>query len=163
MSGYLPPQVAAGADAVQLFDCWVGALAVEDYAARVLPHTARDLRRAGAARRAAHPLRHRHRGAARADRVEPAATSSALDWRVPLDAGWERVGHDRGVQGNLDPAVLLGPPELVRERAARRARRAGGRPGHVFNLGHGVLPETPLENLQLLVETVHEWEAAHVA
>ena len=67
------------------------------------------------------------------------------------------------MQGNLDPAVLLGPPELVRERAQDILRRAGGRPGHVFNLGHGVLPETPLENLQLLVETVHEWEIARVA
>ncbi|MBO0682870.1 MAG: uroporphyrinogen decarboxylase, partial [Candidatus Dormibacteraeota bacterium] len=65
-------------------------------------------------------------------------------------------GHQRGIQGNLEPAVLLGPPELVRERARDVLRRAGGRHGHVFNLGHGVLPETPMENLQLLVETVHE-------
>jgi len=87
----------------------------------------------------------------------------SLDWRVPLDAGWKRVGHDRGIQGNLDPAVLLGPAELVRERARDILRRAGGRPGHIFNLGHGVLPSTPLENLQVLVETVHEWQVARVA
>jgi uroporphyrinogen decarboxylase len=84
----------------------------------------------------------------------------SLDWRTPLDAGWERVGHDRGIQGNLDPAVLLGPPELVRERARDVLRLAAGRPGHVFNLGHGVLPETPLENLHLLIETVRSWRPA---
>ena len=87
----------------------------------------------------------------------------SVDWRVPLDAAWDRVGHDRGIQGNLDPAVLLGPPELVRERARDVLRRAGGRPGHIFNLGHGVLPSTPLENLQLLIETVHESEVVRVA
>jgi len=80
-----------------------------------------------------------------------------------LDRGWDRVGLDRGIQGNLDPAVLLGPPELVRERAGDVLRRAGGRPGHIFNLGHGVMPATPLENLQLLIETVHQWEVARVA
>jgi uroporphyrinogen decarboxylase len=87
----------------------------------------------------------------------------SLDWRLPLDVGWELAGHDRGIQGNLDPAVLLGPPDLVRARALDVLRRAGGRPGHIFNLGHGVLPETPLENLQLLVETVHQWEPARAA
>jgi uroporphyrinogen decarboxylase len=87
----------------------------------------------------------------------------SLDWRVPLDIGWKRVGYDRGIQGNLDPAVLLGPSDLVRDRARQVLRRAGGRPGHIFNLGHGVLPSTPLENLQLLVDTVHEWQVARVA
>jgi uroporphyrinogen decarboxylase len=81
---------------------------------------------------------------------------------VPLDRGWERIGLERGVQGNLDPAVLLGPAELVRDRVRGILRRAAGRPGHIFNLGHGVLPETPLENLQILVETVHQWEPARV-
>jgi uroporphyrinogen decarboxylase len=162
MSGYLAAQVAAGASAVQVFDSWVGALAVEDYEERVLPHTRSifaSLEPLGIPRV--------HFGTHTAGLLEPIASAGpdivSLDWRVPLDRGWRRVGFDLGVQGNLDPAVLLGPAELVRERARDVLRRAGGRPGHIFNLGHGVLPETPLENLQLLVETVHEWEPARVA
>ncbi len=162
MAGYLQAQVAAGASAVQLFDSWAGALAVDDYESRVLPHTRSifdALRSTGAPRI--------HFGTDTAGLLESIASAGpdivSLDWRVPLDAGWKRVGHDRGIQGNLDPAVLLGPPELVRERARDILRRAGGRPGHIFNLGHGVLPSTPLENLQLLVETVHEWQVARVA
>ena len=162
MAGYLKAQVAAGASAVQLFDSWVGALALEDYEARVLPHT-RSLFDALAAL----GVPRIHFGTNTAGLLESIASTGpdvvSLDWRVPLDAGWRRVGHDRGVQGNLDPAVLLGPPELVRERARDVLRRADGRPGHIFNLGHGVLPSTPLENLQILVETVHEWQVSSVA
>jgi uroporphyrinogen decarboxylase len=153
---YLRKQVAAGAQAVQVFDSWVGALAPDDYSSRVLPHTRRifeliaDLQ-----------VPRVHFGTGTAGLLELIAGSGAdvvsLDWRVPLDAGWRRVGHERAVQGNLDPAVLLGPAELVRTRAEDILRAAEGRPGHIFNLGHGVLPETPLENLQLLVETVHAW------
>lgn len=162
MAHYLQAQVAAGAGAIQLFDSWVGALAVEDYETRVLPHT-RSIFEALATL----GVPRVHFGTNTAALLKPIASAGpdivSLDWRVPLDAGWEAVGHDRGVQGNLDPAVLLGPADLVRERAGDILRRAGGRPGHIFNLGHGVLPSTPLENLQLLVETVHEWEAARVA
>jgi uroporphyrinogen decarboxylase len=162
MAGYLKAQVAAGASVIQLFDSWAGALAVDDYEARVLPHTrsmfdalkSLDVPRI-------------HFGTDTASLLESIAATGpdvvSLDWRVPLEAGWRRVGHDRGIQGNLDPAVLLGPAELVRERARDILRRAGGRPGHIFNLGHGVLPSTPLENLQLLIETVHEWQVARVA
>lgn len=162
MTGYLQAQVAAGADAVQLFDSWVGALTLEDYEVRVLPHTR-------AIFNALAPLGvpRIHFGTNTAGLLEAIASAGpdlvSLDWRVPLDRGWDRVGRDRGVQGNLDPAVLLGPPELVRERARDVLRRAGGRAGHIFNLGHGVLPATPLENLQLLIETVHQWEVACVA
>jgi uroporphyrinogen decarboxylase len=162
MAGYLRAQVAAGASAVQLFDSWAGALTVEDYEVRVVPHTlsifdalkSLDIPRI-------------HFGTDTAALLESIVSARpdivSLDWRVPLDAGWERVGHDRGIQGNLDPAVLLGPPDLVRERARDVLRRAAGRPGHIFNLGHGVLPSTPLENLQLLIETVHEWQVARAA
>jgi uroporphyrinogen decarboxylase len=155
MSRYLAAQVAAGASAIQVFDSWVGALAVEDYEARVAPHT-----RAIFEATASLGVPRVHFGTVTSGLLESIVATGpdvvSLDWRVPLDAGWSRVGFDRGVQGNLDPAVLLGPPELVRERARDVLRRAGGRPGHIFNLGHGVLPETPLENLKTLIETVHE-------
>ncbi|TMF88909.1 MAG: uroporphyrinogen decarboxylase [Chloroflexi bacterium] len=153
-AGYLAAQVAAGAAAIQLFDSWVGALSLEDYEERVQPHT-----RAVFAATSGLGVPRIHFGTGTAGLLEAIAATGcdvvSLDWRVPLDAGWRRVGYDRGVQGNLDPAVLLGPPELVRSRTVDVLRRAGGRPGHIFNLGHGVLPETPLENLELLVETVH--------
>ena len=155
MAAYLAAQVRAGASALQLFDSWVGALAPEDYTERVAPHT-----RAVFAATESLGVPRIHFGTGTAGLLEAIAATGpdivSLDWRVPLDAGWRRVGLERGVQGNLDPAVLLGPPELVRQRARDVLRRAAGRPGHVFNLGHGVLPETPLENLRLLVETVHE-------
>ena len=155
MVGYLAAQVGAGAQAVQLFDSWVGALAREDYESRVAPHTAAIF---GALASLGVPRIHFGTGTAGLLEAIAATRPDAvsLDWRVPLDDGWVRVGSDLAVQGNLEPAVLLGPPELVRERARDVLRRAGGRRGHVFNLGHGVLPETPLEHLQLLVETVRE-------
>jgi uroporphyrinogen decarboxylase len=162
MTGYLKAQVAAGAQAIQLFDSWVGALAREDYEARVVRHT-------GAIFAALEPLNvpRIHFGTNTAGLLEPIAESGpdivSLDWRVPLDDGWLRAGLSRGIQGNLDPAVLLGPADLVRDRAREVLRRAGGRAGHIFNLGHGVLPETTVENLQVLVETVHSWVPSHVA
>jgi uroporphyrinogen decarboxylase len=162
MAGYLKAQVAAGASAVQLFDSWVGALSVEDYVARILPHT----RSIFDALKSVDVPRI-HFGTDTAGLLESITSAGpdivSVDWRLPLDVAWDRIGHDRGIQGNLDPAVLLGPPELVRERARDVLRRAAGRPGHIFNLGHGVLPSTSLENLQLLIETVHEWQVARVA
>jgi uroporphyrinogen decarboxylase len=162
MAGYLSAQVAAGASAIQLFDSWVGALSPDDYEHRVAGHTKLLLDAL-----AVLDVPRIHFGTDTAGLLEMIASTGpdivSLDWRVALDEGWSRVGHDRGLQGNLDPAVLLGPAELVRERAVDVLRRAGGRPGHIFNLGHGVHPATPLENLQLLVETVHEWKAVRVA
>jgi uroporphyrinogen decarboxylase len=162
MSGYLTAQVVAGASAIQLFDSWVGALALEDYEARVVHHT-----RAIFDALAPLDVPCIHFGTNTATLLEAIAASGpdivSLDWRIPLDEGWRRVGIDRGVQGNLDPAVLLGPAELVRERTRDVLRLAGGRAGHIFNLGHGVLPQTPLGNLQLLVETVRAWVPADVA
>lgn len=155
MAGYLTAQVQAGAAAIQLFDSWVGALAPQDYVERVAPHT-RAIFDATAALGV--PLV--HFGTGTAGLLEAIAATGpdvvSLDWRVPLDVGWRRVGHDIGVQGNLDPAVLLGPPSLIQDRAHDVVRRAGGRPGHVFNLGHGVLPDTPLRSIELLVEAVHQ-------
>ena len=153
MAEYLTAQVAAGAQALQLFDSWVGALSPADYEAQVLPFTRRifeSTRALGVPRI--------HFGTSTAGLLELIATTGAdiisLDWRIDLEAGWQRIGHDRGVQGNLDPAVLLGPAEGVVEGARQVLLRAAGRPGHIFNLGHGVLPDSPLENLQALVEAV---------
>jgi len=162
MSGYLKAQVAAGAQAVQLFDSWIGALTAEDYEARVVQHT-----RAIFDALAPTGVPRIHFGTVTGHLLEAIAQSGpdivSLDWRVPLDAGWSRFGHQRGVQGNLEPAVLLGPPELIRERTKDVLRSAAGRPGHIFNLGHGVLPDTRVESLQLLIETVHSWVPAIVA
>jgi uroporphyrinogen decarboxylase len=155
MAEYLGAQVAAGARALQLFDSWVGALSPADYESRVLPFTRRIFE-------ATRPLDvpRIHFGTSTAGLLELIATSGAdvisLDWRIDLDAGWRRVGHDRGLQGNLDPALLLGPVDGVVQGVRHVLRRAAGRPGHVFNLGHGVLPGSSLENLQALVEAVRE-------
>jgi uroporphyrinogen decarboxylase len=155
MAEYLHAQVAAGAQALQVFDSWVGALSPADYEMRVLPYT----RRIFEATASLHVPRI-HFGTSTAGLLDLIAGSGAeiisLDWRVDLDEGWTRVGHHLGVQGNLDPAVLLGPAEGVVEGARRVLRLAAGRPGHIFNLGHGVLPSSSLENIQALVETVRE-------
>jgi len=162
MTRYLKAQVAAGAQAIQLFDSWVGALAREDYESRVVHHT-------GAIFAALEPIGvpRIHFGTDTTGLLETIAESGpdivSLDWRLPLDEGWRRVGPRFGIQGNLDPAVLLGPPDLVRERARDVLCRAGGRNGHIFNLGHGVLPETTVENLQILIDTVHSWVPANDA
>jgi uroporphyrinogen decarboxylase len=160
MAEYLVAQVAAGGQAVQVFDSWIGALSPVDYETRVLQFTRRifeSTRALGAPRI--------HFGTSTAGLLELIATTGAdvvsLDWRIGLDEGWRRVGHDRGVQGNLDPAVVLGPREVVVAGAHDVLRRAAGRAGHIFNLGHGVLPGSPLENLQALVETVREGVPAH--
>src|SRR5260370_3502573 len=156
MAEYVSAQVAAGAHAFQVFDSWVGALSPADYEARVLPYTRRIFE---ATRGLGVPTI--HFGTSTTGLLELIATSGAdvisLDWRVDLDAGWRRVGHDRGVQGNLDPAVLLGPVELVIEGARDVLRQAAGRMGHIFNLGTGGLPASPLDNLPALVETLRLW------
>lgn len=153
---YLSEQVAAGAQALQLFDSWIGALGPDDVRAAVLPYSARVFE---ALRPYDVPLIHFGTGTAGLLELMAEANPDVvgLDWRVRLDEGWARIG-ERGVQGNLDPAVLLGPPELVRERAHDILRRANGKPGHIFNLGHGVLPDSSLDNLKLLVDTVHEYQ-----
>ncbi|HWD71644.1 MAG TPA: uroporphyrinogen decarboxylase [Actinomycetota bacterium] len=156
---YLSEQVAAGVQALQLFDSWVGALAPRDYAEYVAPHTAAIFDAT-----AALGVPRIHFGTNTATLLEAMATPGAeatrpdvvgVDWRIPLDLAWERIGDDRAVQGNLEPAALLGPAATVVERTEEVLRAAGGRPGHIFNLGHGVLPDSPLDNLKLMVDTVH--------
>jgi uroporphyrinogen decarboxylase len=152
-AAYVAAQVRAGADVIQLFDSWVGALSPADYVEFVAPYSARILAAAGA------PTIHFGTGTAALLREMAAAGGDVigLDWRIGLDRGWEEVGPDRGVQGNLDPALLLGPWERVEAGALDVLRRAGGRSGHVFNLGHGVLPDTDPGDLRRLVQLVHEY------
>jgi uroporphyrinogen decarboxylase len=158
--GYLQAQLEVGASVVQLFDSWVGALSPTDYATAVAPHTRRIFDAL-----ARFDVPRIHFGTATAGLLQLIAATGcdvvSLDWRIDLAAGWDSIGPSLGVQGNLDPAVLLGSPALVEDRARDVLRQAGGRPGHIFNLGHGVLPETPIETLQRLVETVHSWEVVH--
>jgi uroporphyrinogen decarboxylase len=152
---YLREQVAAGAQAVQLFDSWVGCLGPDDYREYVLPHmrtTFAALAGAGV------PVIHFGTGTAALLEMmrEAGGDVIGLDWHVDLAEAWGRVGYDVAVQGNLDPLTLFAPPEEIRRRVARVLERAGGRPGHIFNLGHGVLPETPLEHVATLIDAVHE-------
>jgi uroporphyrinogen decarboxylase len=152
VSRYLVAQLDAGAQIVQLFDSWVGCLGPDDYRRYVLPHSRAAL--AEAARRA--PVIHFATGnpALLPLLREAGGSVIGIDWRIDLDAGWAAVGHDRAVQGNLEPAVLLADRDTVRRRVREVLDRAGGRPGHIFNLGHGILPQTPVENVLELVATV---------
>jgi uroporphyrinogen decarboxylase len=150
---YLLAQIEAGAQAVQLFDSWVGALSPDDYAEYVLPHSRRVL---GAAQAAGVPVIHFGTGTATLLPQMKAAGGDVigLDWRTPLAWGWETPGPQTGVQGNLDPVALLAPrPELER-RVRNVLQHAAGRAGHIFNLGHGILPETPVANVRAVVELV---------
>jgi uroporphyrinogen decarboxylase len=149
---YVRAKAAAGADVVQLFDSWVGALSVDDFEEFVAPYSARILQAVDV------PTIHFGTGTTHLLHSMAAAGGDVvgLDWRVPLDDGWRLAGADRGVQGNLDPAVLLGPWERVETATRDVLDRAGGRPGHIFNLGHGVLPETDPAALGRLRELVHE-------
>jgi uroporphyrinogen decarboxylase len=158
-SAYVGAKAAAGADAIQLFDSWVGVLSVADYEEFVAPYSARLLAAVDV------PTIHFGTGTSHLLPSLAAAGGDAigLDWRVPLDQGWLAVGPGRAVQGNLDPAVLLGPWERAEAAALDVLERAGGRPGHVFNLGHGVLPSTDPDDLGRLVELVHERTAKAVA
>jgi uroporphyrinogen decarboxylase len=158
-------QLRAGIQAFQLFDSWIGALSTRDYARYIQPHVRRIFAELAATPGAdGGPVPLIHFGTGTPALLELMAEAGGdvigLDWRLPLDAGWARVGGPArvAVQGNLDPAVLLAPWEVMRAEAADVLARAGGRPGHIFNLGHGVLPTTPVEQLERLVAFVHEWE-----
>jgi uroporphyrinogen decarboxylase len=151
---YLAAQARAGASALQLFDSWVGCLSPQDYRDFVAPHSRRaiELARAPGA-----PLI--HFGTGTSEFLEDFAAAGGdvigVDWRVPLDQAWRRIGPGRAIQGNLDPVALFGPlPELER-RVRDVLAQAAGRPGHIFNLGHGVLPETPVAHVRRVVDLVH--------
>lgn len=159
---YLAAQIRAGAQAVQLFDSWVGCLSPQDYRRFVLPHSAKAIRLAREAAVASTPVPVIHFGTDTATLLEPMAEAGGdvigVDWRIPLDVAWRQVS-DRAIQGNLDPCVLFAPLNDLKQQVHEVLRRADGRPGHIFNLGHGVLQETDPSRLRAVVELVHEWSA----
>jgi uroporphyrinogen decarboxylase len=162
LTAYCRLQVQAGADVIQVFDSWVGSLALSDYRQYALEATKRLIR---AVQQMGVPVI--YFGVETAGLLEAMASTGAdvmgLDWRQPLDEGWRAVGHSRAVQGNLDPITLFAPVEILEQRVKEILRAAHGRPGHIFNLGHGIVPGTPVENVQAVVKMVKEFrlEAAH--
>ena len=150
---FLVLQARAGADALQLFDSWVGCLSVGDYREFVLPHARHAIELAATA---GVPVI--HFGTDTSALLEPMAEAGGdvigVDWRIPLDVAWARIG-DKAIQGNLDPAVLMAPKAELERQVREVLRRAAGRPGHIFNLGHGIMPGTPVENVKLVVDLVH--------
>ena len=157
---YSAEQVRAGADAIQIFDSWVGCLSVEDYRRYVLPHTTKLIQTLQ--KKTGVPIIYFGTDSATLlpSMQETGAEVIGLDWRIPLDEGWRSLGFRGAVQGNLDPVVLFARWKEVRSRAEDILRRAGGRPGHIFNLGHGILPETPVDNVKALAKFVQEHAAA---
>ena len=152
---FLRIQVDAGASAIQLFDSWVGAVSPDDYRHAILPHTSRIFAALGSA-----GVPRIHFGVGTGELLglmgEAGADVVGIDWRIPLDEAVRRVEPGKALQGNLDPAILLAPWEVIEERTRDVLTRGRTAEGHVFNLGHGVLPATPVENLQRLVDLVHE-------
>jgi uroporphyrinogen decarboxylase len=156
LSEYATAQAFAGADALQVFDSWVGCLAPDDYREFVLPSTRRliaQLRRTGV------PIIYFGTDTAALLPLmrETGADVIGIDWRIPLDEAWQKLGYGCAIQGNLDPASLLADWKLVQRRAEDVLRRAQGRVGHIFNLGHGILPDTPVDNVRALADFVHEF------
>jgi uroporphyrinogen decarboxylase len=155
-AAYSAEQVRAGADAIQIFDSWVGCLSVEDYRRYVLPHAAgmvKQLQKSGV------PIIYFGTDSATLlpAMKETGADVIGLDWRIPLDQGWRSLNHSTAVQGNLDPVLLFADWKELRSRAEDLLRRAAGHPGHIFNLGHGILPETPVENVKNLARFVQQY------
>jgi len=158
LSEYSAEQVRAGADVLQIFDSWVGCLSVEDYRRYVLPHATqlvRNLQRTGA------PIIYFGTDSATLlpSMKETGAEVIGLDWRIPLNDGWAKLNNRGAVQGNLDPVLLFADWKELKSRAEDILDRANGRPGHIFNLGHGIMPETPVDNVRDLAKFVHEHSA----
>ena len=162
LAEYTAEQVRGGADVVQVFDSWVGCLSVEDYRRYALPRTAQlvqKLKETGV------PVIYFGTDSSTLlpSMQETQADVIGLDWRIPLDEGWKLLGNRGAVQGNLDPIALFASQQQIRARVADIISRAGGRPGHIFNLGHGIVPETPVENVKALLHMVHELSAKQIA
>ena len=154
VADYLTAQIEAGVDAVQVFDSWVGALNARDYREFVQPHSRRIFEAIG------HRVPTIHfgvgTGAILADIRDAGGDVIGVDWRTPLDVAWDAVGPDHAVQGNLDPTLLLGPIDRALEGTDEVLARAAGRPGHIFNIGHGILPSTRLEHVAAVARYVHQ-------
>lgn len=158
LAAYAAEQVSAGADALQIFDSWVGCLGLEDYRQYVLPFATDLVRRLQATKV---PIIYFGTDTATLlpAMKETGAEVIGVDWRFPLDQAWSSLKFRGAVQGNLDPVLLFAGQNDLRARAEAILRQAGGRPGHIFNLGHGILPETPVENVKALVQFVRDWSA----
>jgi uroporphyrinogen decarboxylase len=157
---YAAEQVESGADTIQIFDSWVGCLSVEDYRRYVMPRTAELVQQLQKKTRVPIIYFGTDSTTLLPSMQETGAEVIGLDWRVPLDEGWSRLGFQGGVQGNLDPVVLFADWKEVKSRAADILHRAGGRPGHIFNLGHGILPETPVQTVKDLATFLREQPAS---
>lgn len=157
-SEYAAEQVRAGADAIQVFDSWVGCLSVEDYREYVLPRTAQVIKKL---QQTGVPIIYfgTDSTALLPAMKETGADVIGVDWRIPLDDAWRSIGFEGAVQGNLDPVVLFAGRKEIERRAEGILRRAQGHGGHIFNLGHGILPETPVENVKALAQFVHDYSA----
>jgi uroporphyrinogen decarboxylase len=155
---YSAEQVRAGADTIQIFDSWVGCLSVEDYRRFVLPHVTDLVKRV---QKTGVPTIYFGTDSATLlpSMKETGAEVIGLDWRIPLDTGWQSLGFRGSVQGNLDPVLLFAEWKQLKPRAEDILRRAAGRPGHIFNLGHGILPETPVDSVKSLCDFVREHSA----
>ncbi len=153
---YLKAQIQAGAQAVQLFDSWIGSLGPDDYCRYVLPYSKKIF--AGLKDQSV-PLIHFGTGTATLLELmkEAGATVIGVDWRISLSEAWRRLGSEVALQGNLDPVALLGPKALIQEKVSAILDQVAGRPGHIFNLGHGILPETPVQNVDAVIRQVHEY------
>ena len=151
---YLTTQIEAGAQALQLFDSWVGCLSPSDYRSYVAPHTKAALR--GLSERV--PVIHFGTGTSGmlAELREAGGSVIGADWRIPLAQAWQAIGAEHAIQGNLDPVTLFADKDHIRSAATTILEEAAGRPGHIFNLGHGILPQTPVDNVRYLIDYVHE-------
>ncbi|HLC17753.1 MAG TPA: uroporphyrinogen decarboxylase, partial [Thermodesulfobacteriota bacterium] len=152
---YLNAQVEAGAQVLQIFDSWVGCLGPDDYKRFVQPYTKKVIDSVGG--RVPVINFSTNTGTYLELLAEAGGDVIGIDWRVRLDRAWERIGFERAIQGNFDPGILFGPVEGIRKRAKEIIDQAGGRPGHIFNLGHGIILGTPVDNVQALVDSVHEF------
>ena len=155
VSTYLMAQVEAGVQAVQLFDSWIGALNPNDYKEFALPHTQQILTTVA---KTGIPIIHFGTGTSTLleAMTEAGGDVIGIDWRIPLDEAWKRIGYEKAIQGNLDPTLLLGPIDRMLDAVDEILKRAAGHVGHIFNLGHGILPETPVEHVEALAHFVHQ-------